>query len=259
MPNTKDDQASAYPSILLVGESGTHKTYFLGTVPGLFLFDFDKTKRVLAGKDIEYETFRDAPYQSKLYNPEKGIYQYGKAYPAFLKKLNEIGAMMEKGTCPYQAIGLDSLTFLANIALNHVLAESNQSNISAVRENKTNIDQGLWGTQMRLLETVFDQLTSWDIVKVVTSHVQKDTNTVTDTIEKLPLVTGKLAGKIGGFFDEVWYTSTDGRGDQQKFVLRTSKDTIMAQAKSPSGIPDKTPTEWSAVEPYLFGKKSKAA
>lgn len=259
MPNTKDDTASAYPSILLVGESGTHKTYFLGGVPNLYLFDFDKTKRVLAGKDIPYDTFRDAPYGSKIYNPEKGIYPYGKAYPAFLKKLNEIGAMMEKGTCPYEAIGVDSLTFLGAITLNHVLAESSQSNISAVRENKANIDQGLWGMQMRLLETVFDQLTSWDIIKVVTAHVQKDTNMVQDTIEKLPLVTGKLAGKIGGFFDEVWYTSTVGKGEQQKFVLRTNKDTIMAQAKSPSGVPDMTPTEWSAVAPYLFGQKSKAA
>jgi hypothetical protein len=109
--------------------------------------------------------------------------------------------------------------------------------------------------QMRLLETVMDQLTAWDIIKVVTSHVQKDTNTVLDTVEKLPYVTGKLAGKIGGYFDEVWYTATEGAAPNEKFVLRTQKDRVMAQAKTPSGVPDKTPTEWSAVEGYLFGTK----
>ena len=255
MPNTKDEQASAYPSILLVGESGTHKTYFIGTCPKPFMFDFDKTKRVLAGKNVEFATFRDAPYLSKLYNHEKGIYKYGDAYPRFLDKLNEIGAMMEKGTCPYETLGLDSLTFLANIALNHVLVNNGASNKDKVLNNENQIDQGLWGMQMRLLEAVMDQLTSWDIVKVVTSHVQKDTNTVLDTIEKLPYVTGKLAGKIGGFFDEVWYTTTEGVGEAQKFVLRTNKDKILAQAKTPSGVPDKTPTDWRQVEPYLFGKK----
>lgn len=255
MPNTQDDQASAFPSILLVGESGSHKTYFIGTCPKPFLFDFDKTKRVLAGKNVEYATFRDAPYLSKLYNPEKGIYKYGEAYPAFLKKLNEIGKMMEDGTCPYETLALDSLTFLGNIALNHVLVNNGASNKMAVLEGKNQVDQGLWGTQMRLLEAVMDQLTSWDIIKVVTAHVQKDTNTVTDTIEKLPYVTGKLAGKIGGYFDEVWYTETEGKGTEQKFVLRTVKDTILKQAKSPSGIPDKSPTEWKAVEKALLGRK----
>jgi hypothetical protein len=255
MPNTKDEQASAYPSLLLVGESGTHKTYFIGGCPKPFLFDFDKTKRVLAGKDVEFATFRDAPYGSKIYNPAKGIYKFGEAYPAFLKKLNELGAMMEAGTCPYETIALDSLTFLGNIILNHVLLHNGASNAAKVLANENQIDQGLWGVQMRVIETVFDQLTSWDIIKVVTAHVQKDTNTVLDTIEKLPYVTGKLAGKIGGFFDEVWYTTTEGVAPNQTFVLRTSKDKILAQAKSPSGVPDKTPTEWGKVAPYLFGKK----
>lgn len=254
MPNTKDEQASAYPSLLLVGESGTHKTYFIGTCPKPFLFDFDKTKRVLAGKDIDFATFRDAPYGSKVTNPEKGIYPFGKAYPAFLLKLNQIGAMMENGTCPYETLALDSLTFLGNIALNHVLAENGANNAQAVLNNKNSIDQGLWGLQMRLIESVMDQLTAWEIIKVVTAHVQKDTNTVLDTVEKLPYVTGKLAGKIGGLFDEVWYTAVEGAPPNEKFVLRTTKDRILAQAKSPSGVPDKTPTEWKAVEKYLFNK-----
>lgn len=253
MPNTKDEGASLYPSILLIGESGTHKTYFIGGCPKPLMFDFDKTKRVLAGKDVDFFTFRDAPYGSKVFNPAKGIYKYGDAYPAFYKKLNEVGAEMEAGTCKYKTLAIDSLTFLGNIILNHVLLHSSSSNKEAVLTNQNSIDQGLWGMQMRVIETIFDQLTAWDIIKVVTAHVQKDTNTVLDSIEKLPYVTGKLAGKIGGYFDEVWYTTTDGVGIAQKFVIRTNKDKILAQAKSPSGVPDKSPTEWAAVAPYLFG------
>lgn len=254
MPNTKDDRASAYPSLLLIGESGSHKTYFIGTCPKPFMFDFDKTKRVLAGKNVEYATYRDAPYGSKIFNPAKGIYQFGHAYPAFLLRLNEIGLMMEKGTCPYESLAMDSLTFFSSIVLNYVLINNSASNKDKVLANQNNIDQGLWGLQMRLIESVFDQLTAWDIIKVVTAHVQKDTNTVLDTVEKLPYVTGKLAGKIGGYFDEVWYTGTEGAAPNERFVLRTQKDRILAQAKSPSGVPDKTETDWAKVAPYLFPK-----
>jgi hypothetical protein len=257
MPNTKDEGASAYPSLLLVGESGTHKTYFIGTCPKPMLFDFDKTKRVLAGKDVEFATFRDAPYGSKVVNPEKGIYKFGDAYPRFHDHLNKVGMMMEKGDCPYETLAIDSLTFLGNIVLNHVLVHNGANNAQAVLNNANSIDQGLWGQQMRVLETIFDQLTAWDIIKVVTAHVQKDVNTVIDSVEKLPYVTGKLAGKIGGYFDEVWYTTTEGVGAAQQFVLRTNKDKILAQAKSPSGVPDKSPTEWASVAPYLFGTAPK--
>ena len=253
MPNTTDEKASAFPSILLIGENGTHKTYFIGTMPAPFMFDFDKTKRVLAGKKVEFATFRDAPYGSKITNPAAGIYPYGDAYPRFHDKINEIGKLMEKGTCPWKTLAIDSLTFFGNIALNHVLKHSTANNAEQMRQGRGSIDPGTWGQQMRLIETVLDQFTSWDIIKLVTAHVQKDENTVLGTTEKLPYVTGKLAGKIGAYFDEIWYSETSGVGGDQKFVLRTNKDNVLRQAKSPSGIPDKTPTDWQEVSPYLFG------
>ena len=252
MPNTRDEKTSAYPSILVIGENGTHKTYFIGTAPKPFLFDFDKTKRVLQGKDVEFAVFRDAPYGSKIVRPELGIFSYGDAYPRFLDKINEIGKLMEKGTCPWETLALDSLTFFGNIALNHVLKNSTANNAEAMRKGSGSIDPGTWGQQMRLIETVLDQFTSWDVIKIVSAHVQKDENTVLGTMEKLPYVTGKLAGKIGAYFDEICYAETEGKAPDQKFVFRTSKDTILRQAKSPSGVPDRSPIEWKAVEKYLF-------
>lgn len=252
MPNTQDEKASAFPSILMIGENGTHKTYFIGTMPKPFMFDFDKTKRVLAGKNVEFAVFRDAPYKSPIVRPDLGIYKYGDAYPRFLDKINEIGKLMERGTCPWLSLAMDSLTFFGNIALSHVLVNSTANNKEAMLAGKGSIDPGTWGQQMRLIETVLDQFTSWDIIKIVTAHVQKDENTVLGTMEKLPYVTGKLAGKIGAYFDEIWYAETQGTGDKQEFVLRTNKETVLRQAKSPSGIPDKTPTDWTKVEKYLF-------
>lgn len=248
MPTTEELQLSPYPSILIVGDAGTKKTTLAGQFPDPYFFDFDKGMAVLRGmKGITYDTFKDAPEGSKVFNPEKGIYEWGRGWPAFIKKLNEIGAMMDTGTCPYKTLVADSLTMMGNLALNYVLREAKANN----RYKKDDpVDQGLWGQQSRLLETTMDQLTAWDIVRIVTAHIQKDTNTVTMNVEKLPLTTGKFAGKVGAYFDEVWYIEPKG----EKLVLKTKHNATMRQAKSRYNVSDETELmEFVKIKTALFG------
>lgn len=248
MPNAKDILKSEYPSILLIGESGTHKTWFLGTCPRPVLLDLDGTLRVLKGLDVTYFRFKDAPKDSNLVNPERGIYPWGTAYPAFLKKINEIGKTIDDpATRAFDTIGTDSLTSLGRIALNYVLKETGY-----VVGPKTPVDPGTWGFQSGLMQTVIEQLNSWPVIKVMTAHVQRDTNMVTGGVEKLPLSTGKFAAMVSTLFDEVYYTETQGNGNQQKFVLRTNQDGIMKHAKSPSGVPDRSEVSWDAVAKYVM-------
>lgn len=252
MPSTKDMLANPYPSILLIGGNGTHKTYFIGTCPKPLLLDFDGTKAVLRGKDVDYFMFKDAPKDSKVVDPEKGIYKWGEAYPAFLKKINEIGATIEKQ--PYQTLGMDSLTSFGRIVLNYVLKETGY-----IPDARHPIDQGLWGYQWMVMQTAIEQINSWPVIKVLTAHVQRDTNTVSTVTELLPLTTGKFAGIVPTLFDEVWYCETAGTGKDQKFILRSNQDGFMKSAKSPLGVPDKTPLEWSEVAKYVLGAPPKAA
>lgn len=236
--------ANPFPSVLLIGDSGTHKTWFVGTCPSPYIFDFDKGLATLRGvPGIEFDTFKDAPSGSKTVNPEQGIYSYGKAWPAFIKRLNEIGKEMDDGVCKYQTLGLDSLTTLSNIAMNYVLASDGHTGNPQIQH---------WGSQMQLLEKVMDQFTSWPINKVVTAHIQRNTNDVTQVIEMLPLVTGKLAGKVALYFDEVYFATM---GKDSSFVLTTKSTAMMKQAKSRYGVPNGTPTEWAAIKPFITGQK----
>lgn len=243
MANTKDLSLEPHPSILVVGDSGTHKTHFVAGVPDIFVYDFDKGMAVARGRDVEFQTFKDAPKGSKVYNPDIGIYPWGKAWPQFIKHLNDLGAEVESPESPYRAIGLDSLTTLSNICMNYVLKSDGHLGDSPHIQH--------WGAQIQLMEMVMDQLSAWPVTIVMTAHVQRNTNQVTEVIEHLPLLTGKLAGKVGIYFDEVWYTQVKGRGDKKQFTLQTESYGLYKQAKTRHGVPDGTETEWEAVKQYF--------
>lgn len=247
MASTETLAQEDYFRILVVGDSGTHKTHFIGDLPSPYVFDMDKGLSILRGrKGIEYDSFKDAPYRSKNIMPDQGIYQFGTAWEKLLVKLNDLGEMIDKGTCPYKTICIDSLTTLANICLNYVLVNSKKFN------PKDPIDPGQWGMQMRLLETLMDQLTAWPVNLYVTAHIQRDTNTVTQNVEHLPLVTGKLAGKISLYFGDVWFSDIKGEGSQAKFMLHTQKSAMRRQAKSRNGVPTDIEFTWSSLAPYVF-------
>lgn len=260
MANTRDLKGKEpTPKILIIGDSGTHKTYFAAKIPGAFVFDFDGGMAIAAtaGLEVEYETFNDAPRGGRT-DPAQGIYKYGQAWPKFIAKLNWIGIQIDKdawrnpdGTM--RLIALDSLTTMANAAMAYVLDEAGYIGNPQIQH---------WGAQMNLLETTMDQLKSWPMPLIVTAHIQRDTNDLTKSVEYLPLVTGKLAGKISLYFDEVYYAKVSGSGDAKAFVLQTESDALHLQAKTRHGVPDKTPTEWDAVrdaimKPKGWGKEGK--
>lgn len=242
MSNAKDLGANPTPSILLVGDSGTHKTYFLTTVPGIFVFDFDKGMAIARGKDVEYQSFKDAPYLSKVTSKELGIFSYGTAWPAFVLRLNQLGDGIEKAPRP---LAFDSLTTLSDICMNYVLKEAGTPGKAPQIQH--------WGAQIELMKTVLDQITAWPVLFVATAHIQRNTNEVTQVIEQLPLLTGKLAGKAGLYFDEVWYTQVVGKGAERKFALQTESEGMVKQAKTRHGVPVGTEASWTAVEKYFRG------
>jgi hypothetical protein len=240
---TADLKADGSPSILLVGDGGTGKTSFIGTCPKPYIFDFDKGVASLAGNtEVEYDLFKDAPRGSKVVNPDEGIYPWGTAWSAFIKRLNEIGGEMDKGTCPYQTLGLDSVTTLSDLAMNYVLKSDNHTGNPQIQH---------WGSQIQLLQSVMDQLTSWNIIRIVTAHIQRNTNDVTQVVEMLPLVTGKLAGKISIYFDEVYYMTVKSGPKGREYLLTTQSGNMIKSARSRFKVPDGTPADWKELQKYV--------
>jgi hypothetical protein len=117
-------------SILIIGDGGTEKTRFTASCGGIHICDFDKgmdsTTDIVRESGATFRTFKDAPFGSKAVNPDKGIYPWGTAWPAFIKHLDtDIWPRVEAGKLP--ALGYDSLTTLANISMNFVLKSDNKT------------------------------------------------------------------------------------------------------------------------------------
>lgn len=258
MPSTENLTLSPTPSILIVGDSGTHKTHFIGSAtkvfgeapPSVFVFDLDFRLAVLRGrKGIDYDSFRDMRPGSTVTNKEKGWYSFGTGWSAFIKKLNDIGALMDKGDCSYKVLGFDGLTQMSDLCMNYVMQQAGKAGQAPQIQD--------YGSQQQLLKGVLNQLTAWDIVKIMTAHIQRNQNDLTQVIEMLPLVTGKLAGAIGIYFDEVYFGSVKTKGVDPKlhlyglYTLTTMSDGLLRQAKSSCGVPNDTPTDFAECWKFI--------
>lgn len=242
MANTKDI-TSANSNIVLIGDSGSHKTWLLGNVPGIYIFDFDKRLTVLRGRDVEYDTFKDLAPKIKggPAMEKQGLYEYGHAWDAFWKKCQDLNQDFMRGKGP-KAIGLDSLTFMSMIAVNKILVDTGHDMPH----------QGTWGAHHEYFKTILSMMTAWPCRLIATAHIERKGNDLTGASEKLPNLAGKLAALLPAFFDETYFCETEEiKGKQPKFVLRTTMTQVMRQAKSSWGVPDGTPTDWNEISKYL--------
>lgn len=175
----------------------------------------------------------------------RGFHEYGKAWPAFVNHLNNtVGKQIDNGTWGDRPIALDSLTTMMNLAMNHVLKEAGRKPSDGIRIQD-------WGQQIGLVETVIDQLTAWPIMLICTAHIHRDTNAMMETVEYLPLLPGKFAGRVAVYFDEVWFTKVSGKGDTRKYSFITESNGMFKQAGSRYNVPEGTEMDWSAVKKYF--------
>lgn len=233
-------------SIMLIGDKGTKKSTFLGEIPGIFVYDFDRGMAINRNRNppVPYRTFKDAPWGSKAVSIQHGIYPWGEAYPAFLTHLNGLGELIDKGTFPYLALGLDSLTTLTTQMKNYVQKTKGKT-------TKDSLTQPEWGDIMNLMETVLEQVTGWPVMVVCTAHIHRVTNEEMGRVEYLPLMPGKkLAPRLPVYFDEYYFTLVKG----DKFVLRTRGGGEYASAGTRYGVPNETDTAWASVAPYIVGQ-----
>lgn len=236
--------AVAGTNVLLVADSGMHKTFMAGTFPRPIFSDLDSGMGTADyRKKLSHAVFRDAPRGMPVTDSmrDRGLYPWGDAWPRFFEFVNQIGADIDKGTCPYETFVIDSLTFMTQIARNNVM----------LLGKRDVPDQGVYGAEQEYLKSVLGPLVIWPIRLVCTAHIQTDKNDITGNIEKLPLLTGKLAGLIGAFFEEVYFITSEGEGTGRKWQLLTEPAPNMRQAKTRKGVPHKTEAHWDNIKKYM--------
>lgn len=266
MPKTSDIQLGQRTSFLLVGDSGTLKTTFLGTLPKpTYIIDTDKGLGTLAGiPDIEYDSFMELPWGEKIKGnlKEEGFFEWGTAWPAITEKINEkIGRPLDAGTCAFKAIGVDSLTMLTDCCTTFILKSEGKRRISDYKDGRQ-----FWGAFLNNMSEFFGQLNSWPLVKAATAHVRRDENQYTGLTEKMPLIPGQFSAKVSVYFDEVYFTDIinvpvkAGEPKITKPVLWTETDSTMRQARSrtlhlPTG---KLPPDYNAIMKFVAERDKNA-
>lgn len=250
MPSTTDTPKLDLldTSFLLIGEPGTGKTNFLGTLPKpLYVFDADKGMRTLFGVEgITYDTFRDAPFGMA---PAPGLYKWGSGWLAMRKQAEELVR-----DCPYASVAIDTVSFAFELAKNYARLKN------PAKQGPEAMELPQWGDTAGQMKSFLDVFLAIRAVKVATCHVKRDINPVTDVVEFLPLLEGQMQGKIGGFFDECYYTNIkkEGSGDKAiyRYCVQTAQANLFKSARTRLGVPDGTDSNWPAVLKAIGGSMS---
>ncbi len=242
MPSTMDmpETDLADTALCLIGEPGTGKTKFLGTLPKpLYVFDADKGMRTLRGVEgITYDTYRDAPFGMEV-PKDSTLYKWGHGWDAMTKKLRGFHT-----DCPYASVAIDTVTFMQTLA-------KNSARLRAPAERgKEVMEKQHWGEISNMMNSMLDLLIMIPgTIKVVTTHVKRDVNPINDNTEFVPLIDGNMQGRIAGFFDEVYYTNRSLSADKKSeiFTLQTRQSGLYKSARSRIGVPDGSPLEWNSI------------
>lgn len=188
MPNAKNvTTESEFIRCLVIGSPGTGKSVFASTFPTPgFVFDLSGGILVYRGLDFDYEQYPIAP----------------QGWMQFEKDFIRVGKEVKDGK--YVTVIVDDTTALTDIAMER----------SMQLDPKRNPAGGpLWNVHYQMVKNLIEgklrQIMSWPCNLVIISHMDIDKDQETGVIVEIkPFLTGQLATRLPGYFDEVYYTST---------------------------------------------------
>lgn len=171
--------------IMLLGDYGAGKSHFASTFPGpIYVFDFD-------GHIMGYR-HRDDVYYDQFQLSYLGWVKFEKVLLQ-VKKATEAGE--------YATIVVDSMTSMTDIAMERALQ----------LDPKRGPDEGpMWNVHYQivknLMEAKLHKILSFDCNVIFNGHWKLQYDQKTGAIIGAdPMLTGQLAVKIPGYFDEVYW------------------------------------------------------
>lgn len=186
--------------VLVIGSPGTGKSVFASTFPTKgFVFDFSGGIVTYRGLDFDYEQYPIGP---------TGWIQLEKDF-------REVEKSVKEGI--YQTVIFDDMTGMMDIAMERAM----------MLDPKRNAAGGpLWNVHYQMVRNLIEgklrQLLSWNCNIIVLAHMDVTKDDETGAIlEVKPLITGQLAIRMPGYFDEVYYTQTKKEGDKVRFLIQT--------------------------------------
>jgi hypothetical protein len=190
-----------------------------------------------------------------MMGPENLIVTKGKpnAFTGAMKGLTKWEFPIEEGSSETYNLGnsgdwrsdttlvIDTLGFAADAALRFV----RQSNMNQFEKF---VSQPDYGQAMGRIEGMLQLLYSDSIQcnVIVNTHITYLEDVLKGTLKGLPRALGsKLPPKVGGYFNSIVRTMTEGQGKSQKRVIKTASDigTELKLPLTPGAIPDTLPIE----------------
>lgn len=170
-------------TILLYGAPGSGKTWFIGTMPDVYIVSLDKGLKGLRLAGMQFDGC-EVDTLDELYQVIDEIIRGNRG----------------KGA---KAFALDHLTEVTELAINH----------TGLRSKPNSHKRAVWGEiadHARMVTRKFVDIAAVRKVPVcVTAHQQIDKNELSGNILGLPSTVGKLAETVGGFFDMYLYARSD--------------------------------------------------
>lgn len=223
--------SSSIVKMLLLGRSGSGKTGHLGTLAKagyrIFLADFDSGLDILLDPKVLDPSLRSKIHYQTFY--DKNILLGGQMRPEAKGYTNFINAMADwkedgKSLGSIYTWGendifvIDSLTFLGNSIMNHVLALSGRGGQKPqLQDYGAAVD-----TQEAVIETLYNPAVKCNVI--VTAHLMYMGDETAGGVNKaFPSAIGrKLPPKISRYFNNVVQIQKSGMGANVKFELQTT-------------------------------------
>lgn len=213
MPATVEQKLPEWLKIMLYGDPGSGKTYFLSTVPmPLFVFSFDPHgMQTLAGvPGIEYENYFVDDLKADALQTVAKV----KAKLRTIKKENK-----------FATVSMDSLTFLSRLLKGGIITVTSRwGKEPEMREQ----DWGTLGTQS---EEIISLLMGLDCNVILTSHsavkILELPNEKKDVLYLSALDGIKFPQRLPGYFDEVYRMVVKQKGqtaESNEYLVQTRSD-----------------------------------
>ncbi len=181
------------PKVLLYGPPGTGKTALVLTL-GKRLQVLDLDDGLETGRTL-HDQFRERRMEVDVVQALETSRIRGTAFPEAKRHVFRVVEMIDKGTYPFEAFCIDSLTSLADGAVRYVLG--NAGHVGRAPQIQE------WGAAFIEIENILTLLRSLPIVVILTAH-QHVFELDGETQTEIAVPGRKLPGKICSYFDEVW-------------------------------------------------------
>lgn len=268
MPYLEDWQPTNPVQILVYGKSKVGKTWGAYTFPRPVVMDFDRGAATARNPEfVKQYGLRHIFFENFIEkNMKQGVPLSYEAWDNSCRFFDEWmkpngrwsgsdGKMYEVGRDKFDTWVIDSGTTLSELAQYKAVILMGKMKLS--HSHEIALKQGLlvpkiqdYGSERSLVEQFVDMVKSTDKNVVLICHEKEITDDNGNTVEIVPLLTGKSAETVPLKFDEVYNLRAKKRGAETVRLLQTEADALR-KVGSRYGVPNESPWNWDSISTTL--------